>query len=178
MSFLCLGSFLSLHAGRADMPRLLHAIEHHDFVALRDGLKDVELALSEKAALYNKARETFDKAEKESLLTSESKKGLFATLCVTFIFLGMIPCYPLVMILFFHDHNRKASFDDLINRIGVCWPQFFGSLAALGFCSTASFAAGYECEAGYYTNRPDYIRNFLNKYLKVRYWIGGKPVFG
>ncbi len=168
---------ISAHDNKANMPVLLDAIERHDFIALSHGLKDVKLTISQKTMLYNKAQEAFNKAEKQGWMSSESKKGLFATLCVAFLAAGFLSLYPPLMILCFHDRPRKVHSRDVINQIGAYWEMFFGSLGLATLFGAASFASGYECEVGYYTNRPEYIRKFLTEFLKVDYWVYDRPAF-
>lgn len=135
------------HAHTSHVESILASVAKSDFKQLQSQLTNHTLSAQEKIQILEHAHSIANPhREKE-----ETRKSVFATLCVIFWVSG------------------GCLLEDACRTYG-----YFGSmntrtlLATLG-CIGAAIGCGYECEKGYYTARALYIEKYLNKLFNVQY---------
>ncbi|MCL4361805.1 hypothetical protein M1446_05620 [Candidatus Dependentiae bacterium] len=141
------------------MVLLLKAIEQQDFKTLERELKKTKFTWQERRLLWNKANQIADEFDKKAWISAKNKKIILSMIFCAAAIVSLSECGEIQDFA----ENRlsyKVSFFDPIKLLPTKYKKRLASFFVTG---VACFFAAYisERESGYYTNRPNYIRNYL-----------------
>ena len=158
--FLCFTSFLK----GENLEQLLDAIEKQNFEVIRELTSSRTFTKREKKVLIAQAFYVADKCEQKAWFSEQTKKSIFATLCIgLFASSGLFLPGSLAWVMTADTAN--GSFDTRLitpEVVRYCAMHF----ALFSTCIAGGVLAGMENISGYYTNRHNFILNNLSKNLK------------
>jgi hypothetical protein len=124
-----------------------NAIKKQDIKVLEKSLKDVSLGVQDTKVLLECAYRAKEHNESTALLSSETKKSIFATSCAALVMTGgaflQVPLFCIGMTTSFRGLLTDRHF--LLHSLG----------AAISL--SAAYLSGKECLNGYHTDKPNYI---------------------
>lgn len=140
---------------------IVNAIINQNATELKQLITTAKLTAQQKRAVVQFAADRAAEYEAASTLSGQTKKSIFATACVVFFAsIGFFIKDPLLVSVLSDNLSRDL-------------PPVLPHICAGIFCAGAAIASGYECDTGYYTNKPVYIRDFLSTKLKCGYYSDG-----
>jgi hypothetical protein len=131
---------------------IIQAIEQKDYPALQRFIEKAEFSPLDKRFIIDFASKKAEQNSSASILSSDTKKSLFATLCVAFV---AISCFALEKPVKLLEAGVRLS-------PSAHAPHALLAASSLG----AGIFCGYECEFGFYNDRPRYIRDYVVEKLQ------------
>ncbi|MFA6066157.1 MAG: hypothetical protein WC707_03175 [Candidatus Babeliaceae bacterium] len=141
---------------------LMQAVEDQDFKKIEALSKNTILTATEKAQLIQKAQAIAEDCEHNAWLSSESKKALLAVACVCLIGIGLAFLGQGSQIIMLYDRIKEISFWQEIIKLSTEYKYYFAAcFLGAGVSFAAAIVCGAENMSGYYTDRHNYIRNYI-----------------
>lgn len=135
-------------------------------------MKNQSFTHKEQSDLFDKADELIQNSDKNSRVSSEAKRSCLALACVMSIgisFLFFQNCASLGLI-YDKQPGEKVEFLKELASLSLEEKKYYCSNFLCGLASiAAAIWCGYECQTGYYADRPRYIHNLLMKHFGQRF---------
>ncbi len=153
------------------LPQLNNLVECGNFKELKLMLDNYNLSIGDQDALLKYAYRVSLKHERTGLLSRDSKKSLLAVLALASFGLSFFVLNKAAYIFMVYDQDPhiKTSFMRCVAALESRTKRHYALLfLAAGVCLGISALSCWECDIGYYTDRYQYIFNFLYKRFNIK----------